>query len=64
MISLVQALSRLFAETNLKTDLLRVLAVFFRAGLFISIFFAAQIFLIHQIEQGRLLRRKEKGEDK
>jgi len=65
VISSVQALSQLFADTNLQTDLLRVLAVFSSAGLFISIFFAAQLFLIDKIEQGRLFRRRHgKGQDK
>jgi hypothetical protein len=52
---LVQMLFR-SAETPFQADVLSVLIAFCRAGLFIFIVFAAQLVLIHQIEQGRFLR--------
>jgi len=57
MFSLVQALSRLFAGIDLETDLLKVLATFSCVALFFLVVFAAQLFLIDQIEQGHFLRR-------
>jgi hypothetical protein len=51
MIWLMQLRSWSSADTQLQADILKVLAVFGGAGLLIFILFAAQLFLIHRIEQ-------------
>ena len=40
MTALVQAISRLSANTNIETETLKMLAIFSGAGLFVSILFA------------------------
>ena len=52
---------RICADALWPADLLHVIAVFLTAGLFISVLFAAQLFLIHQIEKAHLSRSSTGG---
>jgi hypothetical protein len=56
---IVIAFYRICSDIQWPADLLHVSAVFLAAGLFISAFFAAQLFLIHHIEQGHVFRRRQ-----
>jgi len=56
---IVIAFYRSCSDLQWPADLLHVSDVLLAAGLFISAVFAAQLFLIHQIERGHLFRRRQ-----
>lgn len=55
----VIAFHRICSDAQWLADLLHVLAVFLAAGFFIFVLFAAQLFLIYQIERRHFFRRRQ-----
>ena len=59
MNSVAQVVSQ-FAAEHLQADMLKAVSVLCGAGVLMLILFAAQLFLIYQIEQGRFHRRRQR----